>query len=80
MAAQWQKGIVREMECAAVIETRPRTYGAHLPDLPRCIAVGDTLEQVQQLTRDAIGLHIQRLREDRLPVPKPPTRCEYLEA
>lgn len=68
------------MKYAVVIEEGHNSYGAHVPDLPGCIAVGDTPEEVQQLIQEAIALHIQGLREDGLPVPEPSTRCEYVEA
>ena len=68
------------MRYAVVIEKGPQSYGAHAPDLPGCIAVGDTIEEVERLIRQAIALHIQGLQEDGLPVPEPFTQCEYVEA
>ena len=68
------------MRYAVVIEKGPQSYGAHAPDLPGCIAVGDTIEEVERLIRQAIALHIQGLQEDGLPVPEPSTQCEYVEA
>jgi len=68
------------MKYAVVIEKAPENYAAYVPDLPGCIAVGDTIEEVQQLIREAIALHTEGMREDGLPVPGPSARCEYVEA
>ena len=68
------------MKYAVVIERADRNYAAYVPDLPGCIATGETLEQTERSIREAIELHIEGLKEDRLPVPKPRTVCEYVEA
>jgi predicted RNase H-like HicB family nuclease len=54
-----------------VIEEGPTSYGASVPDLPGCIAVGETRDEALALIREAIELHIEGLREDGLPVPVP---------
>jgi predicted RNase H-like HicB family nuclease len=41
--------------------------------------VGETLEEVQRLIREAIAFHIEGLREEGLPVPEPTTLAEYVE-
>lgn len=68
------------MKYAVVIEKGESNYAAYVPDLPGCVAVGDTVEEVEKLIRDAIELHLAGLREDRSPIPQPTTRCEYIEA
>ena len=68
------------MKYAVVIEKSESNYAAYVPDLPGCVAVGDTVEEVERLIREAIHLHIEGLQEDELPVPEPTTRCEYIEA
>lgn len=45
-------------------------YGAYVPDLPGCVAVGETLAEVQQLIVEATEFHIEGLREDCLPIPQ----------
>jgi predicted RNase H-like HicB family nuclease len=63
----------------AVIYEKGRTgYGAYVPDLPGCVAVGKTLPRVQRLIREAIGLHIEAMRDDGDPIPKPTSRSEYV--
>ena len=68
------------MKYAVVIERADQNYAAYVPDLPGCIATGETLEQTERSIREAIEFHIAGLKEDRLPVPKPRTVCEYVEA
>jgi predicted RNase H-like HicB family nuclease len=67
------------MRYGVVIERGPTSYGAHVPDLPGCVAVGDTVEEVKRRIAAAIALHIEGMREDGDPVPEPTTLCEYVE-
>jgi len=67
------------MKYAVIIEKGPTSYGATVPDLPGCTAVGETLEEVETLIREAIDFHIEGLRADGDPVPPPTTICEYVE-
>lgn len=57
----------------AVIERTGNGYGAYVPDLPGCIAAGDTLEETESLIREAVGYHIETLRENGDSVPDPRT-------
>ncbi len=68
------------MRYAVVIEKANDNYSAYVPDLPGCIATGSTLANVEASIREAIRFHIDGLKEDRLPVPKPSARAEYVEA
>src|SRR5882724_330978 len=54
-----------------VVERGATSWGAHVPDLPGCVAVGETRTEVLRLIREAIELHIAGLKEDGLPVPAP---------
>lgn len=67
------------MQYAVVIETSPTGYGAYVPDLPGCVAVGETEDEVRALIREAIEFHLDGLREDGLPVPPPSSRVDYVE-
>lgn len=68
------------MKYAIVIEKVPDSnYCAYVPDLPGCVATGDTLEEVTQLMREGIEFHIAGMREDGLSVPEPTTRVDYAE-
>jgi predicted RNase H-like HicB family nuclease len=48
-------------------------FGAWAPDLPGCIALGDTVEETEREMREAIAFHLDGLHEDGLPVPTPKT-------
>jgi predicted RNase H-like HicB family nuclease/predicted RNA binding protein YcfA (HicA-like mRNA interferase family) len=67
------------MRYAIVIEKADGNYSAYVPDLPGCIATGDTIERVEREIRDAIRFHIQGLEDDGLPVPQPTSIAEYVE-
>ena len=64
---------------AIVVERAERNYAAYVPDLPGCVATGATVEEVEDLLREAIEVHIAGLREDGLPVPAPSSVVDYLE-
>ena len=68
------------MRCAVIIEKSETSYGAYVPDLPGCVAAAETKEEVEALIREAIGFHIEGLREEGLPVPEPSSYFEYVEA
>lgn len=68
------------MRYAVVIEKGKTSYGAYVPDLPGCVAVGETFEEVKALIREAISFHIEGLQEDGIPIPEPVSTCEYVEA
>jgi predicted RNase H-like HicB family nuclease len=67
------------MRYMVVIERGETSWGAHVPDLPGCVAVGETRAEVLQLIREAIGFHIDGLKEDGLPVPSPSSEGEFVE-
>jgi predicted RNase H-like HicB family nuclease len=58
---------------AVIIETGPTSYGAYVPDLPGCVAVADTSQEVEKLIREAIEFHLEGMREDGDPIPEPTT-------
>ena len=59
------------MKYTVVIEKGSSSYGAHVPDLPGCVAVAETREDVCALIQEAIDLYVEALKEDGLPVPEP---------
>jgi predicted RNase H-like HicB family nuclease len=59
------------MKYAVVIEAGPTSFGAHVPDLPGCMAVGETKSEVLELIREAIELHLQSLQEQGEKIPQP---------
>ena len=62
-----------------VIEKTANGFGAHVPDLPGCIAAGDTYEDTEQLIREAIPFHIEGLNEHGDPIPEATTQVEYVD-
>jgi len=66
------------MKYMVVIEKGAASYGAHVPDLPGCIAVRQSREEVLGLIREAIELHIEGLKEAGEPVPMPSSVSEYV--
>ena len=67
------------MRYMVVLERGETSWGAHVPDLPGCIAVAETRTEVLRLVREAVDFHIEGLREDGLPVPKPSSESEFVE-
>jgi predicted RNase H-like HicB family nuclease len=67
------------MKYAVVIERGPSSYGASVPDLPGCFAVGTTLDEVSRLIEEAVEAHVALLRHRRLPVPRPSTRVRVVD-
>ncbi len=61
-----------------VIERADGNYSAYVPDLPGCVATGETFAQVKARIREAIAMHVCGLREDGLPVPPPVSRSDYV--
>jgi len=67
------------MRYLVVIEKGPTSWGAHVPDLPGCVAVAETRSEVVTLIREAIEFHIEGLREQGEPVPTPSSEGELVE-
>jgi predicted RNase H-like HicB family nuclease len=67
------------MRYAVVIEKASGNYSAYVPDLPGCVAVGDTVEAVENEIREAIRFHIEGLQADGIAVPQPTSIAEYVE-
>lgn len=66
---------------AIVIEkAEGSNYSAFAPDLPGCVATGDTIEEVTRLMREGIEFHLEGMREDGQPIPEPSTEVGYIAA
>ncbi len=68
------------MRYVVVIEKADGNYSAYVPDLPGCVATGDTVEAVEAEIRGAIRFHIDGLKADGLQVPEPTSIADYVEA
>jgi predicted RNase H-like HicB family nuclease len=62
-----------------IVEQGENGFGAYVPDLPGCVAVGETREEALCLIGEAVELHLESLREDGLPIPGPSSSSEYVE-
>ncbi|MFI4891067.1 MAG: type II toxin-antitoxin system HicB family antitoxin [Steroidobacterales bacterium] len=67
------------MEYLVIIEEGNGNYGAYVPDLPGCVAVGDTRREAVRLIREAIALHIDALRQAGEAVPPPTSKSELIK-
>ena len=67
------------MRYAVVIESGENNFSAYAPDLPGCVAAADTLEETEQLIREAIEIHIRGMREDGLDVLAPTSLAREIE-
>ena len=67
------------MQYVVVYERTATGWSAYVPDLPGCVAAGDTREEVEGLIREAISMHIQALREEGETVPAPGTWTSLVE-
>lgn len=67
------------MQYSVVIERTDNGYSAYAPDLPGCIAAGDSQVEVEKLIREAIIMHLESLREHGDPVPEPQTSVALVE-
>lgn len=64
---------------AIILEKAKSNYAAYVPDLPGCVATGATIHETDWRIREAIETHIEGLRADGLPVPKPASRVDYVD-
>ena len=67
------------MRYAVVVEQGPTSFGAYVPDLPGCVAVGDTREEVIAIIQEAIEFHIDGLKADGQQVPSPSSTIEFID-
>ncbi len=67
------------MRYAVVIEKAEGNYSAYVPDLPGCVATGVSIAEVEGQIREAIGFHLDGLRQDGLEIPTPSSQVEYIE-
>ncbi|HEY4613600.1 MAG TPA: type II toxin-antitoxin system HicB family antitoxin [Bacteroidota bacterium] len=67
------------MKYTVIVEKSQKNFGAYVPDLPGCVAVGETKREVLKLIREAIELHIVCLKNDGFPIPEPSSSSELVE-
>ena len=67
------------MQYLVVVEKGPTSFGAYVPDLPGCIAAGESKDEVLNLIRLAIDFHIEGLKENGEPIPPPSSFAEVVD-
>jgi len=61
-----------------VIEKAKKNYSAYSPDLPGCIATGQTVEEVEKNIYEAIEMHLEGMKEDNISIPASTAIAEYM--
>lgn len=59
------------MDYEVIVEQGDTSFGAYVTELPGCVAVGESRDEVMQLIRVAIEIHVESLRENGDAVPFP---------
>lgn len=67
------------MRYAILMEPTSTGFSAHVPDLPGCIAAGESREETLQLMREAIEFHLEGMKLHGEPIPEPLSICEYID-
>ena len=67
------------MRYLVIYERGDAGWGASVPDLPGCVAVGEDREEARRLIREAMALHVEAMKKDGDPIPEPRTDSEFLE-
>jgi predicted RNase H-like HicB family nuclease len=67
------------MTFAVIFEKGPTSYGAYVPDVPGCVAVAESLDEVRVLIREAIQYHLELMHEKGDQVPESTSLCEMIE-
>ncbi len=68
------------MRYAVVIEKAGDNFSGYVPDMPGCVATGESVEAVERELSQAIRFHIEGFKEDGLPIPPPSAVADYVEA
>ena len=67
------------MEYVVIIEKAKNNFGAYVPDLPGCVAVGDTVEETLKLIKESVQFHLEGIKEDGEAIPSPSTQVSKVE-
>ena len=69
----------REMKYLIVIEQADTGYSAYAPDVPGCIAAGDTRHEVEREMKGAIAFHLDGLKAESMAIPQPSSSSSYVD-
>jgi len=67
------------MRYMVVIEKGASSYGAFVPDLPGCVAVGETEAEALALIEEAIQFHLEDMKAGGLQIPQPASKSTFVE-
>jgi predicted RNase H-like HicB family nuclease len=67
------------MRFLVIVEEGLTSFGGYVPDLPGCVAVGETRNEALALIRKAIELHLANLHEKGRVIPNPSSTGELAE-
>lgn len=67
------------MKYLVIIEQGPSSFGAYVPDLPGCVAVGESQAEVLELIHEAIEFHLEGIREEGMTIPLPHSSSQLVE-
>ncbi|MEQ1543424.1 type II toxin-antitoxin system HicB family antitoxin [Methyloglobulus sp.] len=67
------------MRYMVIVEKGESSYGAFVPDLPGCIAVGETEQEVMTLIQEAIQFHLEDLQSEGHPIPQPVSKSTFVD-
>ena len=68
------------MRYAVIFEKSETSFGAYVPDLPGCVAVGDSLAAAKTLIAQAMKQHLEGLKEGGHAAPEPTSVVAYIDA
>jgi predicted RNase H-like HicB family nuclease len=66
------------LKYVVIYEKSGTEWAAYVPDLPGVVTTGRTRAEVRALIQEAIEFHLDGLKEDRLPIPKPSAEAEVI--
>ncbi|NEO87379.1 MAG: type II toxin-antitoxin system HicB family antitoxin [Spirulina sp. SIO3F2] len=69
---------MNQLNYTVILEPSESSYGAYVPDLPGCVAVGATKAEALELIQEAIEFHLEDLRDEHQPIPTPQTTSEIV--
>ena len=67
------------MRYLIVIEKTSTGFSAYSPDVPGCIATGESREEVEREMKEAIAFHLEGLKQEGRQVPQSSTSAAYVE-
>ena len=69
----------QKLRYMVVIEQGETSYGAYVPDLPGCVAVGETREEVLELVKEAVEFQLEGLHQRGESIPEPCSSSELVD-